>query len=97
MSRAQLLDRAADVADRLAATAIEGADDVTWIGLTPLPEEHWDRWLDRDFEDVGALKRLLVPAADDGLTEYPVSTLVNSVRNNLPECIVPLEGVSDED
>jgi putative SOS response-associated peptidase YedK len=56
-----------------------------------LPESEWDRWLDRDYQDVGALKQLLRPASQDSLAEYPVSTLVNSVRNNFPECIAPLE------
>lgn len=60
-----------------------------------LPEAHWDRWLDREFDDPAALKAMLVPVADDALDEHPVSTLVNSVRNNLPECIVPLEGLPE--
>ena len=59
-----------------------------------LPSADWDRWLDRDFSDPGVLLEMLKPAADV-LGEHPVSTLVNSVRNNLPGCIVPLEGVPD--
>lgn len=56
-----------------------------------LAEEHWDRWLDREFDDVDSLKQMLEPAAESLLAEHAVSTLVNSVRNNLPECIAPLE------
>jgi len=60
-----------------------------------LPEGAWDRWLDREFGEVEALQALLVPSAEP-MTAHPVSTLVNSVRNNLPECIVPLEDVPDD-
>jgi putative SOS response-associated peptidase YedK len=57
-----------------------------------LPADAWDRWLDRAFADTAALKGLLVPSGED-MEAHPVSTLVNSVRNNLPECIIPLEDV----
>ncbi|MCB2222692.1 MAG: SOS response-associated peptidase [Actinobacteria bacterium] len=56
-----------------------------------LPTAAWDRWLDRDFSDTDALRALLAPSAE-AMSAHPVSTLVNSVRNNLPECIAPLEG-----
>jgi putative SOS response-associated peptidase YedK len=56
-----------------------------------LPAAHWDRWLDRSFDDVGTLRSLLGAAADGILTEHPVSTLVNSVRNNYPDCIARLD------
>ena len=55
-----------------------------------LPAEAWDLWLDPGFQDLGALQSMLGPTGED-LAEHPVSTLVNAVRNNLPECIVPLE------
>jgi putative SOS response-associated peptidase YedK len=60
-----------------------------------LPADDWERWLDRDFDDVGALEQMLRPSAEI-LAEHPVSTLVNSVKNNLPDCIIPLEGIPDE-
>jgi putative SOS response-associated peptidase YedK len=50
----------------------------------------WGEWLDPANRDVGDLRSLLVPAAASGLTTYPVSTAVNSVRNNGPELIEPL-------
>lgn len=59
-----------------------------------LAEGAWDRWLDREFGEVAALQAMLVPSAEP-MSAHPVSTLVNSVRNNLPECIVPLEDVPD--
>lgn len=55
-----------------------------------LPPEHWDLWLDRDMGDTDALAPLLVPIDADQIQEYAVSTLVNSVRNNLAENILPL-------
>ena len=42
----------------------------------------WDQWLDRDVRDPFSLAPLLVPAADDLLEWWPVSTRVNSARND---------------
>ncbi|HEX7473638.1 MAG TPA: SOS response-associated peptidase [Candidatus Limnocylindrales bacterium] len=55
-----------------------------------LAPEAWSRWLDPSLEDIAELQGLLVPAPDEGLEAYPVETLVNNVRNNGPELIVPL-------
>lgn len=55
-----------------------------------LPADAWDRWLDPDNDDTEGLRALLRPAPDDTLTHHPVSSLVNSVKNNLPELIEPL-------
>ena len=49
--------------------------------------DDWHRWLD---PDVPAAADLLAPAAAGRLDAYPVSTLVNSVRNNGPELLAPL-------
>ncbi|MBU1493760.1 MAG: SOS response-associated peptidase [Actinobacteria bacterium] len=57
-----------------------------------LPADGWDRWLDPGFGEVEALRAMLVPSVE-AMAAHPVSTLVNSVRNNLPDCIAPLEGV----
>ena len=59
-----------------------------------LPAESWERWLDREFDDAVALQAMLAPSVEE-MAAHPVSTLVNSVRNNLPDCIVPLEGVPE--
>ncbi len=50
----------------------------------------WGEWLDPANRDVSDLRSLLVPAVVSVLTTYPVSTAVNSVRNNGPELIEPL-------
>jgi putative SOS response-associated peptidase YedK len=53
----------------------------------------WADWLDPTNHEVSDLRSLLVPAAVGGLTTYPVSTAVNSVRNNGPSLIDPLEPI----
>ncbi|HEV2377377.1 MAG TPA: SOS response-associated peptidase [Streptosporangiaceae bacterium] len=50
----------------------------------------WDDWLDPANTDPSHLHHLLVPAAASGLTSYPVSTEVNSVRNNGAQLIQPI-------
>jgi putative SOS response-associated peptidase YedK len=54
-----------------------------------LPPDAWSTWLDPQPRDPGELRALLEPRDDLTLDAYPVSTLVNSVRNNGPELIVP--------
>ena len=56
-----------------------------------LPESAWDRWLDRDEQDVAALEAMLVPAPDDWLEVYPVGTLVSDARNEGPELVRPVD------
>jgi putative SOS response-associated peptidase YedK len=51
----------------------------------------WSDWLDPANGDVADLRSLLAPAAASGLMTYPVSTAVNSVRNNGPQLIEPME------
>jgi putative SOS response-associated peptidase YedK len=50
----------------------------------------WADWLDPANTDTADLRALLVPAAASGLATYPVSTAVNSVRNNGPHLIDPV-------
>ena len=54
-----------------------------------LPGEAWRDWLNPELTDPGEILSMLVPA-EDALEIYPVSPLVNSVRNNGPELAVPL-------
>jgi putative SOS response-associated peptidase YedK len=54
----------------------------------------WADWLDPASNDAADLRALLVPAAASGLATYPVSTAVNSVRNNGPHLIEPLSAGS---
>ena len=53
--------------------------------------ERYAAWLDPSVSAVDELTRLLVPAAPGRLEAYPVSTLVNNVRNNGPELLDALE------
>ncbi len=55
-----------------------------------LGPEYWDDWLDRSNDDAEVLQDLLRPPAEDLLESYEVSTYVNSVRNNGPECLAPV-------
>jgi putative SOS response-associated peptidase YedK len=57
-----------------------------------LPPEHWELWLDRTDHDVAKLSSLLLPAPDELLQLHPVSTEVNSVRNNGPDLVRPILG-----
>jgi putative SOS response-associated peptidase YedK len=56
-----------------------------------LPASAWAAWLDRRNDDVATLGMLLVPAGDDLLTLRAVGRGVNSVRNNGPELITPMD------
>jgi putative SOS response-associated peptidase YedK len=52
--------------------------------------DRWAAWLDPRTEKDTVLD-LLVPAAPGRLEAYPVSTMVNAVKNNGPELVEPLE------
>ena len=52
----------------------------------------WPDWLDPDNTDPAGVTPLLVPASSGALSSHPVSTAVNSVRNNGPELREPLPG-----
>jgi putative SOS response-associated peptidase YedK len=58
-----------------------------------IQQGNWADWLDPAAGDSAGLLALLAPAASDGLTSYPVSTAVNSVRNNGPRLIDRAEPV----
>ena len=55
-----------------------------------IDQSSWADWLDPANNDVADLKTLLTPAMVGDLTTWPVSTAVNSVRNNGPELIEPV-------
>ncbi len=57
-----------------------------------LDAEYWERWLDPEVDDADELGSMLMPAAAGALAEYPVSSLINSTRNDFLECVSPLEG-----
>jgi putative SOS response-associated peptidase YedK len=52
-----------------------------------LDERDWDTWLDPGTDDLAHLESLLVPAPDEWLDVYPVSTRVNSPDNNDPDLL----------
>jgi putative SOS response-associated peptidase YedK len=52
--------------------------------------DRWAAWLDPR-TDKDSVLDLLVPAAPGRLEAYPVSTLVNAVKNNGPELLEPLD------
>ena len=57
-----------------------------------LSEETQALWLDPLTEDAKNLEPLLLPAPLEFLTSHPVTDAVNSVKNQGPECILPLTG-----
>ncbi len=56
-----------------------------------LDRSYWGLWLDPMELEPAALEELLVPCPDDWLTRTRVSTLVNNVRNESPDCVVPVD------
>lgn len=52
-----------------------------------LSREAESLWLEADAQDTDALTRLLVPFSAEEMDAYEVSPLVNSPRNDVPECI----------
>ena len=57
-----------------------------------LSPEVYGRWLDPEFQDKNELLSLLRPFAGDDLIAEPVSTLVNSPKNDVAQCVVPVAG-----
>ena len=56
-----------------------------------LHEQDYDLWLDPAVNDKERLKSLLVPYPAEEMAVERVSTLVNSVKNEGPECLAPEE------
>ena len=57
-----------------------------------LKQENYDLWLDPGFRDVKALAEVLVPFEAAQMRCFPVSTRINSVTNDDPDCVVPTHG-----
>jgi putative SOS response-associated peptidase YedK len=55
-----------------------------------LPERAYAVWLDREVDDREVLEGLLGPCPADELRAYPVATLVNSPKNDVPACLEPV-------
>jgi putative SOS response-associated peptidase YedK len=58
---------------------------------------HYDLWLDPAQQDPAAVQPLLRSYPAEGMTAYPISTLVNNPRNDIPECIAPLPAGQDRE
>lgn len=56
-----------------------------------LEPDSFDRWLDPDLTDVSEISSLMVPAANDVVSLYPVSTEVNNARNKGAHLIDPVD------
>jgi putative SOS response-associated peptidase YedK len=54
-----------------------------------LDDRNWDEWLSLEAKPE-SLKNLLKQYPSNRMVMYPVSTLVNSYKNDMPECILPL-------
>ena len=50
-----------------------------------VPDDAWGRWLDPELADPGELVGLFEPTDEVALRIWPVSPLVNNVRNDGPE------------
>ncbi len=62
-----------------------------------LPRDDWDSWLNPDFTNQDKLKALIDKREDDQKLQFwPVRPLVNSIRNNGPELIEPIEAGEPE-
>lgn len=92
--------------DRWRDTTGESIDSFTIITTTPndllapihnrmpaiLQPDRYDVWLDAASRDVEELSTLLGPFPAEEMTAYPVTTYVNSPKNEGPECLNPLSG-----
>jgi putative SOS response-associated peptidase YedK len=56
-----------------------------------LPTASYDLWLDPGFRDSGATTEMLKPYDAGQMRRYAVSTRVNNVANDGPECSEPIE------
>jgi putative SOS response-associated peptidase YedK len=54
-----------------------------------LDQDRWARWLDPAVTDQGAVLELLESPGPGRFAAYPVTTLVNTVRNDGPELLTP--------
>ncbi|NEO95768.1 MAG: SOS response-associated peptidase [Moorea sp. SIO3G5] len=56
-----------------------------------LEPSDYDLWLHDQVSQRELLQPLLIPYDAQKMSVYPVSTTVNNVRNNSPDCIIPVE------
>jgi putative SOS response-associated peptidase YedK len=72
-------------------TTSAGPDMVPIHDRMPVIIEHGDRdlWLDPKVEDVERISGLLIPAAGGTLVRHPISTRVNTPKNDGPDLLDP--------
>jgi len=58
-----------------------------------LEEDVYDLWLNPQMDDTEYLKSLLVPYSAERMKMYPVSTVVNLPKNDVEECLAPLNSI----
>lgn len=58
-----------------------------------LDPKHYEKWLDAEIQDAKELESVLKDGIIHYMKYYPVSTFVNSVKNNDPDCIKPIREV----
>ena len=58
-----------------------------------VPPDRIDEWL---IDEASHVVALIAPAPEDALIATPVSRRVNSVRNDDPECLLPVERTTDQ-
>ena len=75
-------ERTCSILTKDAEGPITSIHDRMPVSLTP---DVWDAWLDRDLTDPEAARGLLHTIEPDLLMEHPVSSKVNSVKNDGPE------------
>ena len=51
----------------------------------------YDLWLETEPDRTGGLARLMRPYSGDRLTSFPISTWVNSPKNDDARCVEPIE------
>ena len=62
-----------------------------------LRREDEDTWMDHSTNDLNKIKNLLRPFPASEMDSYKVSSLVNKVKNDSPDCVKPSKGLSQAD
>jgi putative SOS response-associated peptidase YedK len=57
-----------------------------------LRQENYDLWLDPACKDEKALAEVLAPFDAAKMRRFPVSSRINAVPNDDPDCVVPWHG-----
>ncbi len=55
-----------------------------------LPEEHFEKWLDRNNKEIDELKKLLLPYPESEMEAFRVSSYVSNSKNEGEECLRPV-------